>query len=258
MNKSNIAHNFSRYAHLYDKYAGVQNQAAFELAASLKNNNFSKILELGCGTGNYTLMLRNSFRGARIRALDISEEMINVAQNKLKNKDVEFIVADAEKIIPDMIDPINFDLITSNACFQWLTDPGKTLRGYAKLLCRGGSVDFSIFGPRTFCELNTALKSVLQESRLDSAYFCNHASLKAMLKDNFKSVKINEVCYQESFGSLRGLLEKIKYSGIRGNGLSRKVYFSRGLLARLEKAYLDRFQEIRATYQVFFCRGVKR
>ncbi|MBU4252118.1 MAG: malonyl-ACP O-methyltransferase BioC [Candidatus Omnitrophica bacterium] len=253
MDKSNIAHNFSRYAHLYDKYAGVQNQAALELVSSLKNNNFSKILELGCGTGNYTLMLREKFRDARIKALDISEEMISVAQNKLKHKNIEFMVADVEKIIPDQ----DFDLITSNACFQWLNDLAKALRGYAKSLQKGGVVCFSIFGPDTFCELNTALKSV-EESRLDAAYFCNRDSLKAMLKDNFKSVKINEVCYKESFGSLKGLLEKIKYSGIRGNGLSKKVYFSRGLLERWEKAYLDRFQEIGVTYQVFFCRGEKR
>ncbi|MDD5464829.1 MAG: malonyl-ACP O-methyltransferase BioC [Candidatus Omnitrophica bacterium] len=254
MDKSSIADNFSRYAHLYDRYAAVQNQAAFELASSLKNNNFSKILELGCGTGNYTLILRQKFKDARIRALDISEEMISVAQNKLKNEDIEFMVADAERPIPDK----DFDLITSNACFQWLNDLGKALRGYAKSLRRGGLACFSIFGPRTFCELDAALKSVLQESRPDSAYFCNRAGLKETLKDNFKSVKINEVCYKESFGSLKGLLEKIKYSGIRGNGLNRKVYFSRGLLARLEKAYLDKFQGIGATYQVFFCRGEKR
>ncbi|MFH1281252.1 MAG: malonyl-ACP O-methyltransferase BioC [Candidatus Omnitrophota bacterium] len=249
-----IVENFSRYAHLYDQYADVQNKAARELANFLENNNFSKILELGCGTGNYTLMLRERFTSAKIKAVDISEEMISVAQNKLKHKNIEFMVADVEKIIPDE----DFDLITSNACFQWLNDLGKALRGYAKSLRKGGVVYFSIFGPDTFCELNMALKSVLEESRLDAVYFCNHDRLKAVLKDNFKSVKINQVCYKESFGSLKGLLEKIKYSGIRGNGLSKKVYFSRGLLGRLEKAYLDRFQEIRATYQVFFCCGEKR
>ncbi len=254
MDESKIANNFSRYAHLYDKYAGVQNKAALELVSSLKNNNFSKILELGCGTGNYTLMLREKFSGAKIKALDISEEMIKVAQNKLKNKDIEFMVADAEKPIPDK----DLDLVTSNACFQWLNDLGKSLWGYAKSLRRGGTVYFSIFGPRTFCELDMALKSVLKESRLDSAYFCDRASLRVILKDNFKSVKIDEVCYKESFVSLKGLLEKIKYSGIRGNGLNKEVYFSRGLLVKLEKAYRDRFQGIGATYQVFFCRGIKR
>jgi len=232
----------------------VQNQAAFELVNYLKSGTFSKILELGCGTGNYTLLLRKEFAGARIKALDISEEMVSVAQHKLKDKDIEFMVADAEKIIPDQ----DFDLITSNACFQWLNDPAKALRGYVKSLHRGGIVYFSIFGPHTFCELNTVLKSVLEGSRLDSDYFCNRNRLRVMLRDNFKSVKINEVCYKESFDSLKGLLEKIKYSGIRGNGLSQKVYFSRGLLERLEKVYLDRFGEICATYQVFFCRGEKR
>lgn len=253
VNRVKVTENFSRYAHLYDKYADVQNKAAWELACSISSGNFSRILELGCGTGNYTALLRERFKDARIKALDISEEMIKVAQNKLKDQDVEFTVADAEKIIPAE----DFDLITSNACFQWLSDLGKLLRGYAKLLPKGGRICFSIFGPRTFCELNKALKSVLKDNSLASAYFYDSGSLKTILKDNFKSVKIDEICYQESFANLQGLLEKIKYSGIRGNGLSGKVYFSRGLLGKLENAYLDRFGGIFATYQVFFCWGEK-
>ena len=251
MDKLKITGNFSRSAHLYDQYAEVQNKAASVLAGSLKENNFSRILELGCGTGNYTHLLRESFTDASITALDISEEMIGVAQNKLKNKAIEFIVADAEKITADG----DFDLITSNACFQWLEDLKKALPRYAKLLRKKGTVCFSIFGPRTFWELNTALASVLKDGRAASAHFYNRDNLVAMLKCNFKSVKISEVCYQEDFSSLKGLLEKIKYSGIRGNGLNKSVYFSRGLLEKLENAYRDRFQKICVTYQVFFCSG---
>lgn len=254
MSKLKIANNFSRYAHLYDKYAVVQNKAAFELAGLIKSGNFSKILELGCGTGNYTVMLRERFRNARIKALDISLEMIGIARDKLKDKNIEFMVADAEKIIPDK----DFDLITSSACFQWLDDLDKALSEYAKLLQRGGAIYFSIFGPRTFYELNTALARVLEKESINSARFCERKNLEAMLRDNFKSIKINEAGYKEKFTSLKGLLEKIKYSGISGGGLGGKVYFSRGLLERLEKAYLDRFQEIRVTYQVFFCYGEKR
>jgi len=124
---------------------------------------------------------------------------------------------------------------------------------------RAGGMDcFSIFGPATFCELNTALKSVLKQSQVDSADFYDNNRLKAMLKFNFKSVEIKEVSYKESFTSLKELLKKIKYSGIRGNGLDKKVYFSRGLLAELEEAYLNRFPEICVTYQVFFCQGEKQ
>lgn len=252
MDKLKIADNFSRYAHLYDKYASVQNKAVSELASSLEGNSFSKILELGCGTGNYTLLLREKFKDARIRALDISEKMVGVARNKLKNEDIEFVVADAEDIIPDK----DFGLVTSNACFQWLNNLEEVLPRYAELLSQGGIVSFSIFGPQTFCELNAVLKSVLEDS-VDSSYFCDRGRLEGILKANFKSVKIKEVYYRESFTGLKGLLEKIKYSGIRGSGLSKKIYFSRGLLEKLEKAYLDKFQEISVTYQVFFCSGEK-
>ena len=294
MSRLKIADNFSRYAHLYDRYADVQMKAAFELAGSIKNDNFCKILEIGCGTGNYTLMLRNEFEGARIKALDISDRMIGVARDKLKNKDIEFIVADAENIILDE----DFDLITSNACFQWFDNLDKVLGEYSKLLQKRGIICFSIFGPQTLGELNTALMCLFEEERIDSAHFCDRDSLEKILKDNFDSVKIDEIRYKETFNSLRELLEKIKYSGIRGNGLSNKVYppsqktialvvnerdesagsgdvsgclsacrqgqaprvfhFTRGLLMELEKIYLDRFKEICATYQVFFCQGEKR
>jgi len=252
--RAKIVENFSRYAHLYDKYADVQNKTALALADLLKKNNFFKILELGCGTGNYTLMLRDRFKDAQIKSLDISGEMIGVARHKLAHKKIEFIVADAQKI--DLDD--TFDLVTSNACFQWLNNLEPALQGYAKLLRKAGVICFSIFGPQTFCELNTALKMLLQENRPTAIFFPDRKRLEMMLKNNFKSIKINEISYQENFINLKQLLEKIKYSGIRGNGLSKKVYFSRGLLERLEKTYLDKFQKICVTYQVFFCQGVKR
>jgi len=257
LDKLSIADNFSRYAHLYDNYADVQTKAAFELADSIKNNNFSNILEIGCGTGNYTLILRDRFKATRIKSLDISEKMVSLAKHKLKNKDVEFIVADGTTLNLDVVGPTNFDLITSNACFQWFDSLRDVLRAYLKLLQEKGVIYFSIFGPHTFCELNTALMHVCQE-QIDSAHFCDRYSLETMLKDSFNSVKIKEIHYQETFASLKKLLEKIKYSGIRGNGLAKKVYFSRGLLEKLERAYLDKFQEIRATYQVFFCQGEKQ
>lgn len=254
MGKLKITSNFSRYADLYDKYADVQNKAAAKLLSSLKSSKFLKILELGCGTGNYTLMLRERFKDASIKAWDISDEMIKVAKGKLKDKSIEFIVADAERVIATK----EFDLITSNACFQWLNNLDQVLQGYAKSLCTEGTVCFSIFGPQTFYELNTVLKATVKDSPVAADYFCNRDKLKVMLEDNFKSVKIDEGRYRERFGNLKGLLEKIKYSGVRGNGLSKKVYFSRGLFEQLEKSYLDKFQGIYATYQVFFCRGEKR
>ncbi|KMT22672.1 class I SAM-dependent DNA methyltransferase [Clostridium cylindrosporum] len=53
-----------------------------------------KCLELGCGTGNMTLCLKEI--GLEVTALDISEEMLNVAEEKLrlKNYKVNFVNGD--------------------------------------------------------------------------------------------------------------------------------------------------------------------
>ncbi|MCX7903494.1 MAG: class I SAM-dependent methyltransferase [Caloramator sp.] len=53
-------------------------------------------LELGCGTGNMTLRLSNL--GVKVVAVDLSEEMLNVAKNKVKNKGVIFINEDMVEI----------------------------------------------------------------------------------------------------------------------------------------------------------------
>ena len=58
------------------------------------------------------------------------------------------------------------------------------------------------------------------------------------------------------FRDLAGLLKSVRYTGSGGRG-PRKGW-SRGRLARVERAYRERFGGIRATYQVFLCRGAGR
>lgn len=53
-------------------------------------------LELGCGTGNMTLRLSNL--GMKVVAVDLSEEMLNVARNKVKSKGIIFINEDMTEI----------------------------------------------------------------------------------------------------------------------------------------------------------------
>jgi len=251
MDKTALINNFSRYAHLYDKYSDVQKMAAFELARSIKNDNLSAILEIGCGTGNYTGLLREKFTGAKIRALDISSSMIDVARKKLKQSNIEFIVTDGESHRFKE----KFDLITSGACFQWFDELSSAMKKYGQMLKRKGVILFSIFGPRTFHELNTVLKRVLKVNSIDAKGFICRNKLEEMLKCDFKSVGIKEIRYQEDFSSLNALFKTIKYSGTRGSGLPKDIYLSRTLLKKLEDAYLDEFGKICATYQVFICKG---
>lgn len=253
VDKKTLIRNFSRYAYLYDRYADIQRESAQELLKGIKDNGFTEILEIGCGTGNYTLLLKEKFKQAKIMALDISNKMIEVAQEKLKNKNIKFLVADGECLNLKA----EFDLITSNASLQWFVDLNEALSNYKNMLKNNGLLYFSLFGPLTFLELNTVLNYLLKDTSIEANRFAPQERLKEILKQNFKAVKIKEIRYQETFSSLIGLFKKIKYSGIRGNGFGERTYFSQKLLAELEKVYLDKYKKILATYQIFLCRCQK-
>lgn len=251
MDKRAIVKNFSRCAHLYDRYASIQNRVASELLSRIEEDRFKSIMEVGCGTGNYTLLLREKFKHASIKAVDISGKMIEVSRLKLRNKGVEFMVLDAENMNLDK----GFDLVTSNACFQWFGDLAKTLSSYKSLLKKNGVILFSVFGPLTFWELNSSLRSVLKDSSIAADDFIPIGKMERALSDNFKGVTIKETRFEESFTSVIDLLNKIKYTGVRGNGLGSKICLNRQTLKEIEEAYLNKFRKIKATYQVFFCRG---
>ncbi len=250
--KEIVKNNFSKYARFYDEYSGVQDKCASNLIGKLEEGDFKKILDIGCGTGNYTALLRERFPRARIKAVDISDQMVEIAKEKLKGKDVEFVTGDAEN--PQFNE--TFDLITSNASFQWLGNPEANLTVYKKFLNTNGVILFSTFGPDTFCELQVSLKKLFGENTpISSSDFAGIEKVKGALENLFKKVSLEKKVYKEKYTSLWALLRKIKYSGIRGNGLRAKNMWSQGLLSDLEKIYKENFKTITATYQVFFCRG---
>lgn len=58
----------------------------------LKSKRAKNILEIGCGTGDFTRMiLRNiNVQSDKIKGVDISQNAINICKKNLKNKNVEF------------------------------------------------------------------------------------------------------------------------------------------------------------------------
>jgi ubiquinone/menaquinone biosynthesis C-methylase UbiE len=98
---------FDKMAKNYDVNYGYQNKFVqykihkkIELfAETLKNHGFdsdSVILEVGCGTGEYTRLLSLMFPHNKILALDISKQMIEVAKRKCKGrKNISFLIGSA-------------------------------------------------------------------------------------------------------------------------------------------------------------------
>ncbi|OGS45571.1 MAG: malonyl-[acyl-carrier protein] O-methyltransferase BioC [Elusimicrobia bacterium RIFOXYD2_FULL_34_15] len=265
MDKEIIIKNFSMYAHIYDKYANVQQIIANELIDKIPErinskilfsdkNDFKRILEIGCGTGNYTFLLREKYKNACIKAMDISDKMIEVAKHKLRDKNIKFVIGDAETINLDT----KFDIITSNATFQWFKDIEETVVKYKNILVKGGIILFSTFGPLTFYELKKSINETLRKKTfIASDNFLEKEKIETILRKYFNEVSIREKIFSEDYSTLMNLLNKIKYSGERGSGINGKFILTKDILKKIEHTYISIYGRITASYQVFFCRVKK-
>jgi len=252
VNKKIIEENFSKHARDYDQHSRVQNLCASILIKEINTNSFSSILDIGCGTGNYTKLLKSKFPQAKIKAVDISARMIEVAKEKLGERRVEFLVADAESLNLEE----EFDLISSNASFQWFQDLKSDLAKYKEALSKEGTILFSTFGPKTFFQLHSCLEEFLNKPlSISAGNFLKRGEVEEILKGIFKEVEVKEEEYNQNFNSLIELLENLRCTGARGDGLRGEIFWTPRTIASIEEIYKKRFKGIVATYQMFFCRG---
>ena len=167
IDKKKLERRFSRNAKTYDEYAVVQKEMSHKLVSEIKVEKPKRILEIGCGTGYLTNLIAKQFENAEILALDLAPGMIDVAKERLAPLNasgrIDFVCADAEVAFPHG----TFDLIVSNATFQWFNDPEAMAEQILNHLRPKGQCIFSTFGSQTFNELGQAFKMASMEMELE-------------------------------------------------------------------------------------------
>lgn len=127
------------YDQWYDsKLGSFVDKVETELALSLfKPKSGMKILDLGCGTGNFSIKLAEM--GCKVIGIDISEEMLNQARKKIKGKDldIEFHVMDAHNL---NFSDDTFDGVFSMAAFEFIKKPQKVYDEMYRVLKKNGSL----------------------------------------------------------------------------------------------------------------------
>ncbi len=249
--KETVRRKFSRAAGSYDSYADVQKEVALRLAAMLPRTDFHKILEIGCGTGNYTSLLNDRYPGAEICALDFSGPMLDQARKKIQSSRVTFLCADGEDYLAEKN---KFDLITSNGAFQWFARPHAAFVRIGDRLNEQGWFICSIFGPETFVELRKAFDDVLV-GRIQpaAASFLPGEELKESLVRIFHQVQIDELRLKREYDSVLDLLRHLRKTGSSGFQPSGRPILNRRLLRELDKWFAER-GGYHLTYQVFMCK----
>lgn len=261
--KQAISTSFSRAAHTYESWATVQKEVAGLLLQELPDITPRRILEIGCGTGIYTELLKRRFSYSRILALDISYGMARQTLARIQKAEgpmqaqvrqadgIQVLCADGE-MLPFSLTPKPFNLITSNSVFHWFQTLQASIQAAHDLLEVNGCLHFSYFGRQSLLELQHALiRSGFDCSGLAVTRFLSKDGLTALLKAVSPRYSLKEITITRRYDDLLHLLKVLKYTGVTPT--SRPLHLSPGHIKRIENAYLQAYGTILASYQVFLC-----
>ncbi len=112
----------------------VETELAFKMFTPVEG---MKILDVGCGTGNFTIKLAE--RGCKVVGIDISQDMLAIAREKIKGKDldIEFVLGDVYDL---KFDDNEFDGVFSMAAFEFIKEAQKAHKEMMRVLKVGGQL----------------------------------------------------------------------------------------------------------------------
>ncbi len=111
---------------------------AVDLVARIDLDSPASIVDLGCGPGNSTQILRARWPKSSIVGVDFSPEMIDTARQRYPFESWE--LADLSTWNPSQ--PI--DLVFSNAALHWLSDHQSLIVRLFSMVGEGGALAFQI------------------------------------------------------------------------------------------------------------------
>lgn len=248
ISSAKIGNNFSRVAHHYEQYADIQGLLADELLKSVTEEarTYDKILDIGCGTGKLIQALSQLYPPARGVGLDVSREMIRFA----KTRGMEAVVADAEEL------PFRseiFNLVVSNAAYQWVGNLPAAFQEAHRVLKEGGLFILSCFGKRTLRELRDCF-GVEENILPEKDALCDGLSAAG-----FSEINVEQDVINKYFNNTAELLYWLKRTGAN-RFYQRPPRISRGRIKEASDFYSQTCRhngKIYAVFEVFKIRARK-
>ena len=137
----------------YLKYGDERTRAAVDLAARVRLRSPRTIVDLGCGPGNSTQVLRDRWPEADLLGIDNSPEMISAARRAYPQQNWQ--LADAAAWTAER--PV--DLVYSNAAIQWLPRHDVLIPHLFAQVASGGALAMQI-PSGTFAKVRTLIHEI--------------------------------------------------------------------------------------------------
>ncbi len=224
---------------LYLKFGRERLQPTIDLVSRIELDRPDRIIDIGCGPGNSTAVLRGRWPDAEIAGLDNSPAMIERARES--GIEADWIIADASAARF----PGAWDLIFSNAAYQWMAGQSELFSKLRSNLKPGGVMAAQI---PLFREMG--MSEIISEEALKGRWNFDGVTGKLLIHSReeyydilsglFEHVDLWVTDYVHVMPSHEGILEMMKSTALKP------------FLAQLE------FEEDRGAYEKEILKGIAR
>jgi len=261
-----VRRSFSKASDSYDEHAVLQREIGDRLLGHLDFTKLEpkRILDIGCGTGYFTRLLRGKYKKADITALDLSESMLASTRKghgrRLPWHGKHHHTSGNAACLP--FKSGSFDLVCSNLAMQWVPEPELMLKEMRRVLAPGGLILFSTFGRRTLIELRQALAEINQNNAGHVLPFPDVMSLgDAVTRLAVETPVTDADLFTLTYPDTISLVRELKGLGasaaaIRGR---KSGLYGRSLIRQLDEKYRQKYADedgrVRATFEALYAQA---
>jgi trans-aconitate 2-methyltransferase len=226
---------------IYNEFKKERYKPFFDLIEHIEDAPNLNVIDLGCGTGELTQILKEKLTNATVLGIDNSTEMLADAPKGINN------LSFAEKTIEaQLAEPTKYDVIVANAALQWVDNHQELFPSIIAHLKPDGQLAIQM-PSQTENLLNKILYELIQEEPFATALNGWKRTSPVLSMDEYATILFNHhakdiTIYQKVYPIIADTHDKL-YDFISGSSLV--PYFER--LDEIHKILLEKEFKTRIT-----------
>ncbi|MDP1602343.1 MAG: malonyl-ACP O-methyltransferase BioC [Legionella sp.] len=212
--KTEICNAFNQQAVNYEKAAKVQleiGQRLFERLSYLKIKP-RYVLDLGCGTGVFTPLLKKKYPDAQVIGVDLAYGMLLESRKKQRLWRKWPLINGDMTALP-FVDGL-FDLVFANQVIHWAEPLSLVIRELNRVMNAEGCLMFSTLGPDSFIQLKKSWEQA--DGHAHTNVFADmHDIGDCLLRERFLDPVVDMELLTVNYPDLARLMKSLKAQGVR-------------------------------------------